>query len=57
MSIDGADVVEFANDCAATSAGKRAKRRLNEYCMMFRSLIIVRVIVKVMIIVKIWIWE
>lgn len=55
MSIDGADVVEFANDCAATSAGKRAERILNEYCMMFdlfRFLIIVKVIVKV--IVKIW---
>lgn len=38
MSIGGADMVEFANDCAATSAGKRmAGRSLNEYCMVFNS--------------------
>lgn len=49
ISVDGADVVEFANDCAVTSAGKRAKRILNEYCMMFRFLIIVRVIVRVIV--------
>lgn len=50
ISIDGADVVEFANDCAAISAGRRrAERSLNEYCIafdLFRFLIIVKFIVK-----------
>lgn len=50
ISTDGADVVEFVNDCAAISAGRRrAERSLNEYCIvfdLFRFLIIVKFIVK-----------
>lgn len=51
MSVGGADIVEFANDCAVTSAGRSmAERILNEYCMVldsFRLLIIVNFVVKI----------
>lgn len=52
MSVGGADIVEFGNDCAVASAGRRmAERNFNEYCMVFDSF---RLLIIVNFVVKIW---